>query len=45
MQGFGAQLHNLNSDEYVGINRFAPMNNNSLSEQGVREFGPYFPFC
>lgn len=44
-QGFRAQLHNLNSDEYVGIDRFAPMNNNSLSEQGVREFGPYFPFC
>lgn len=43
-QGFTAQLHNLNLDEYVGINRFAPMNNNSLSEPGVREFGPYFPF-
>lgn len=34
-QGFRAQLHNLNSDEYVGRNRFVPMNNNSLSEQGV----------
>lgn len=45
MQGFRAQLHKLNSDEYIDINRFAPLNNNSLSEQGVGEFGLYFPFC
>lgn len=45
IQGFRAQLHNLYSNEYVGVNRFAPMNNNSLSEQGVSEFGPCFLFC
>lgn len=44
-QGFRARLHNLYSNEYVGINRFAPMDNNSLSEKGVTEFGPCFLFC